>query len=130
MNIGKKIVALKEGSGFKNYQEFGAAVGINGDWINELSKKDIIQTVDITRLIKICDYFNVTLEWLLSDKNNCTFSLMEGVAFDDICNMLNQIEVRLKGRNNAFNGCPMNEHSVELAKESVGIIKALIKQNL
>jgi len=70
MNIGEKIFQLKESMGFKNYAEYGKAIGLPRDWLLELSKKDSIQTIDITRLIKITEYHKITLDDLLKDNED------------------------------------------------------------
>lgn len=85
MTIGEKITLLKESARFKNYQDFGKAVGLSGDWLLDLSKKQEVSTIDITRLIKIADYFNVTLDWLLKDNDNdYIIDVKKDLAEDDI----------------------------------------------
>jgi len=131
MTIGEKITLLKESAGFKNYQEFGKAVGLSGDWLNDLSKKQDVSTIDITRLIKIADYFNVTLDWLLKDNdNNYIIDVKKDLAEDDIGVMLDNIKNKISEGNTKFYGYSMNNKVSKLANDAIDIIKKLIKQNL
>lgn len=135
MTIGEKITLLKESAGFKNYQEFGKVVGLSGDWLLDLSKKQDITTIDITRLIKIADYFNVTLDWLLKDSDdNYVIDVKKDLAEDDIGIMLNKIQDKIQDKisegNAKFYGYSMNNEVSKLANDAIDIVKKLIKQNL
>lgn len=131
MTIGEKIALLKESAGFKNYQEFGKAVGLSGDWLLDLSKKQDISTIDITRLIKIADYFNVNLDWLLKDNNdNYIIDVKKDLAEDDIGVMIDNIKNKISEGNAKFYGYSMSNEVSKLANDAIDIIKKLIKQNL
>ena len=131
MTIGEKIALLKESAGFKNYREFGKAVGLSGDWLNDLSKKQDISTIDITRLIKIADYFNVTLDWLLKDNDNdYIIDVKKDLAEDDIGIMFDNIQNKINEGNAKFYGYSMSNETSKLANDAIDIIKKLIKQNL
>ena len=130
MDIGEKIILLKESIGAKNFQEHGKLIGVPGDWLNELSKKKEISAIDITRLIKIADYHNITLDWLLKDNNEWILNVNNNLNPDDIYIMLDNINVRLTETDARFNGQLMTFDSVKLANDSIEIIKKLIKQNL
>lgn len=131
MNIGEKIILLKESMGFKNYKDFGNAVGVNGDWINELSKKETISTVDITRLIKIADYFNITIDSLLKDdKDNWIINVKDlqegdiGISIDKVSQQLDDPKTQY------FYGYKINKNNKKLIKDSIDILKGLVKANL
>lgn len=130
MNIGQKIQLLKDSMGFRNYQEFGKAVGLSGDWLVDLSKKEAITMVDITRLIKIADYANITLDNLLKDNKEWTIDIKEGLPEDDIGIMLDNINNRLNNKNNKFYGYSMNNEAVKLTQDTIDEVKKLIKENL
>ena len=131
MTIGEKIALLKESAGFKNYQEFGKVVGLSGDWLLDLSKKQDVSTIDITRLIKIADYFNVTLDWLLKDNDNdYIIDVKKDLAEDDIGIMLDNIQNKINEGNAKFYGYSMNNEVSKLANDAIDIVKKLIKQNL
>ena len=131
MTIGEKITLLKESARFKNYQDFGKAVGLSGDWLLDLSKKQDVSTIDITRLIKIADYFNVTLDWLLKDNdNNYIIDVKKDLAEDDIGVMLDNIKNKISEGNTKFYGYSMNNEVSKLANDAIDIVKKLIKQNL
>ena len=130
MNIGKKISFIKENMGYKNYQEFGKAVGLPGDWLVDLSKKETVQTVDVTRLIVIVKFFDVTLDWLLEDEKEDTPIAKSNLPDDDIGIMLDNIKIKIKeGKDNKFYGCSMHKVS-QLAYDSIETIIKLIKSNL
>jgi transcriptional regulator with XRE-family HTH domain len=131
MTIGEKITLLKESAGFKNYQDFGKAVGLSGDWLLDLSKKQGVSTIDMTRLIKIADYFNVTLDWLLKDNdNNYIIDVKKDLAEDDIGVMLDNIKNKISEGNTKFYGYSMNNEVSKLANDAIDVVKKLIKQNL
>lgn len=131
MTIGEKISLLKENAGFKNYQDFGKAVGLSGDWLNDLSKKQEVTTIDITRLIKIADYFNVNLDWLLKDNNdNYIIDVKKDLAEDDIGVMIDNIKNKISEGNTKFYGYSMGNEASKLANDAIDVVKKLIKQNL
>jgi transcriptional regulator with XRE-family HTH domain len=130
LNIGKKIQTLRESMGFKNYQEFGKAIGLPGDWLQELSKRDSITNIDITRLIKIADYFNISVDWLLQDTTEQSVNIGEGLPDDDIGKMLDNIQKQLESGANKFNGYIMNNEVIKLSIDAIDEIKKIIKENL
>lgn len=131
MNIGQKISLLKDRMGFKNYSEFGKAIGLPGDWLLELSKKDCIQTVDITRLLRIADYFNITLDELLRDsEGNYLVESRQKRSEYDIGDMLDTVQSKLKEEGAEYYGVAMKEEVTGLAIDSIDVVKQLIKQNL
>jgi len=105
--------------------------GSTGDWLLDLSKKQGVSTIDITRLIKIADYFNVTLDWLLKDNDNdYIIDVKKDLAEDDIGIMLDNIQNKINEGNTKFYGYSMNNEVSKLANDAIDIIKKLIKQNL
>lgn len=130
MAIGQKIALLKDSKGFKNYQKFGEAVGVPGDWLNELSKKDEISTVDINRLLKISQYFNLSLDWFFIEDDKCIIEKPENLTEDDIGVMLNQIQDKVEMGNSKFYGYVVKKDLEDLIIESVNIVKEIIKTNL
>jgi transcriptional regulator with XRE-family HTH domain len=129
LTVGQKIAAYKENLGFKNYAEFGKAAGLSGDWLNDLSKKDTLQTVDITRLIKLTEYLNITLDDLLKDNNECIIDTPVDLPENDIYKLLIDIQNRLQDDGNTFNGTAMNDITVKLVSDSIDIIYKLVKAN-
>ena len=67
MNVGEKICSFKEKLGHRNYQEFGRAADVSGDWINELSKKPEIKVTDMNNVIRLCGYLGITIDQLVKD---------------------------------------------------------------
>jgi hypothetical protein len=131
MNIGQKINQLFERSGYKNYADWGKAMGLPGDWLLDLKKKDTIKTVDITRLIIIAEYNQITLDELLKDKNgNYVIDMMTDLADNDICKMLNEIQNEIQKTEVKFNGFILNKNGKEVAYDVIDVIKGLIRSNL
>lgn len=131
MTIGQKIGMLKNNSGYKNYQELGKVIGVSGDWLNDLSKKDNITTIDITRLIKIAEYFNISLDWLLKDENdNYVVDIQQGLSENDIGIMIDKVQEKIAEGNNQLYGIAMTKESEQIAVDALDIVKNLIKQNL
>lgn len=131
MNIGKKINVLFERSGYKNYTDWGKAMGLPGDWLLDMKKKDTIKTVDITRLIVIAQYNQITLDELLKDDtDNYIIDINDNLEDNDIGNMLNQIQLQLQGDKVKFNGFLMNENSKEIAIDAINVLKGLIQSML
>jgi hypothetical protein len=129
MNIGLKVQALFKSRNFKNYQEFGKYVGINGEWCLELSKKKDIVNVDITRLIKICSKFKVSMDWLLSDNKNLDIEIKEGYPEDDIGVMLDNINNKVK-EESYYYGTKLTKNNSILIENTINEVKNLISDNL
>jgi hypothetical protein len=132
MNIGEKIQLLFKRSGYKNYADWGRAMGLPGDWLNELKKKVTIKIIDIERIIKIANYNQVSIDWLLKDHNDDNYIIdnRNDLADNDIINMLNQIQNQLKNEDVKFNGYVMNEESKQLTCDAIDILKGLVRNNL
>ncbi len=132
MNIGEKISMLKDSLGFKSYTEYGKAVDLPGDWLLQLSKKEVVTTVDVTRLIKIAGYHNISLDQLLGVNEggeNNTINLKKDLPDNDIFKMIEDIQIELKD-NAKFMGYEMNKECKNIAFDSLEILKGLIKSNL
>ena len=131
MNIGEKISLLKDSCGFKNYVDYGKAVGLSGDWLLELSKKESVKSIDITRLIKIAELHEITLDELLKDENgNYVIDIKEDLPKSDVGKMVDCIQKQLEENEVKFDGCLMNKECIELAKDGLEVLKGLIKSNL
>ena len=131
MNIGQKINLLFERSGYKNYADWGKAMGLPGDWLLDMKKKETIKTVDITRLIVIAEYNQITLDELLKDDNgNFVIDNKEDLADNDICRMLDQIQTELQNDDVRFNGLAMSKDCKDIALNTIDVIKGLIRSNL
>lgn len=130
MDIGSKIRLLFNSRNFKNYQEFGKFVETNGDWCLDLSKRKVVTMTDITRLKKICDKFEVTLDWLLSEENiQESTENIYGFSEDDIAVMIDNI-IKNTSEQNKFYGTKLNKDNSELLKDALDEVKKLIKDNL
>ena len=135
MNIGEKITSYKEKLGFKNYQDFSKAAGLSGEWLLEASKKQELKVVDVNNLIKICGYLGVTIEQLIVDDNSMNIS--EGNTTgnitdpDDIGYLLNKMVVCLDNKEGCkLDGVLMNDKCREICKDSLGVVRTLVKQHL
>lgn len=131
MNIGQKINTLFERSGYKNYVEWGKAMGLPGDWLLDMKKKDTIKTVDITRLITIAEYNHITLDELLKGNDgNYVIDIQENLEDNDICKLLNQIQEQLQKEEIKFNSYVMSKDCKDIAYDAIDILKSLIQSNL
>lgn len=131
MNIGQKINLLFERSGYKNYADWGKAMGLPGDWLLDMKKKETIKTVDVTRLITIAEFNQITIDELLKDnKGNYVIDINSNLGDNDICRMLNQIQEQLQENEIKFNGFAMNRESKNITFDAIDVLKGLIKSNL
>jgi uncharacterized protein YpuA (DUF1002 family) len=131
MNIGEKINTLFERSGYKNYADWGKAMGLPGDWLLDLKKRDTIKTVDITRLMIIAEYNHISIDELLKDNDgNYVIDMKSNLADNDINKMLTQIQEQLQTTEVYFNGFVMSQPSKDIAFDVVDILKGLIKSSL
>ena len=128
MNIGEKINYLFDQSGYKNYADWGKAMGVPGDWLNDMKKKEVVKVVDITRFITFVEFNHITLEELL--KNDRIVDTIDDLPFNDIYAMLNQIQLQLQESESKFNGFTMNKESKEIAFDAIEVLKGLVKSNL
>jgi len=131
MNIGQKINLLFDRSGYKNYADWGKAMGLPGDWLLDMKKKETIKTVDITRLITIAEYNQITIDELLKDNDgNYIIDMESELSDNDIYRMLNQIQAELQNDDIKFNGFAMNNNCKNMTIDTIDVIKGLIKSNL
>lgn len=131
MNIGQKINLLFERSGYKNYADWGKAMGLPGDWLLDMKKKETIKTVDITRLITIAEYNNITIDELLKDNDgNYIIDMNSELEDNDIYKMLIKIQEQFQENEVKFNGFIMTRESKDIALDAIDVLKGLIQSNL
>jgi len=135
MNVGEKIRLYKERLAFKDYQEFGRAVGISGNWINETSKKSEIKQVnDLGYLVKLCGFLGITIDEFLRDDKIETDELKEldivDVNSEDIGILINNMIVLLGRDGIKIDGMLMSDKSKEICVDGLAVVKTLVKQHL
>lgn len=131
MDIGQKITLLKESMGFKNYKDFAKFVDLPSDWCLDLSKKQEITNVDISRLVKISNKFNVTIDWLLSDIDvEDEQNIQQSFPDDDVVSLLYNIQEKIINGDSSFEGNVMNKDISKLACDCMDILRKLIRQNV
>lgn len=128
MNIGQKIEILFQKSEYKNYADWGRAMNLPGDWLNDMKKKDIVKTVDINKLIIFTEFNHITLEELL--KNDRLIDLNDNLPDNDIKQMLNKIQIQLNEDESRFENYIINETCKEITYDAIDVLKGLIKDNL
>lgn len=137
MNVGEKISLFKERLGFRNFQEFGKAVGVSGDWINELSKKTEIKITDVSNLYMLCKSLDISIEQLI--KNDEEKQLVETVDVKNInitteCNdinvVINEVVNLLEKEDITIEGKLLNNHAKQIFRDSLKVAIMLAKQNL
>lgn len=137
MNVGEKISLFKERLGFRNFQEFGKAVGVSGDWINELSKKTEIKITDVSNLYMLCKSLDISIEQLI--KNDEEKQLVETVDVKNInitteCNdinvVINEVVNLLEKEDITIEGKLLNNHAKQIFRDSLKVAIMLTKQNL
>ena len=135
MNVGEKICLYKERLNFRDYQEFGRAVGISGNWINETSKKSEIKQInDLGYLVKLCKFLGITIDEFLKDDKIETDESIESNIIDvnseDIGVLINNMIVLLERDGIKRDGMLMSDKSKEICVDSLGVVKTLVKQHL
>jgi len=135
MNVGEKICLYKERLNFRDYQEFGRAVGISGNWINETSKKSEIKQInDLGYLVKLCKFLGITIDEFLKDDKIETDESIESNIIDvnseDIGVLINNMIVLLERDGIKIDGMLMSDKSKEICVDSLGVVKTLVKQHL
>jgi hypothetical protein len=132
MNFGEKIELLFVRSGCKDYQVWGKAMGFkDGNWLLDMKKKDTVNLVDITRLIVVADYHNITLDQLLKDnEDNWIVDVNSNLQDNDICIMFDNIVKELEVDTPKFNGYTLSDDNTKMVKTTIEIIKGLIKSRL
>jgi hypothetical protein len=129
MNFGGKLQILYKSMNFKNWQEFGKFVDISGEWCLEKSKKKELTIVEVDRIIKICNKFNVTKDWLLSDDDTSVIEIKEGYSDNDIGTMLDKIILQVKEPSQYY-GTNLNKTNSVLIADTIEEVKRLIQDNL
>lgn len=132
MNIGEKISLYKERLKFRNFQEFGKAAGVNGSWLLELSKKDKVSFIDANNLKQLCKYLHISTDQLLKDDEELSSKSfdIENIDDTDISVKIKEIIELLDKDDVKIDGQLFNNQAKEVGKESLQVVKQLIKQYL
>jgi hypothetical protein len=134
LNIGEKISLYKERLGFKNYAEFSKAAGLQSDWLLETSKKTEVKFIDISNLIKLSRYLNITVDQLIKDDIQLSdiqsVEVKHIVECDDIGIVIDELITLLDSENIKMYGSELPKQSKEIGKASLDVVKTLIKQYL
>ena len=133
LNIGEKITQYKEKLNHSNFQEFGRAANCSGDWIKELSKKTEIKFTDMNNVINLCKYLGIQIEQLVvNDEDVPNNTTTENITDpDDIGFLLNELVVWLDNKEGLkLDGVLMNDKCREICKDSLGVVRTLVKQHL
>ena len=135
MNEGEKIRLYKERLAFKDYQEFGRAVGISGNWINETSKKSEIKQInDLGYLVKLCGFLGITIdEFLRDDKIEIDESIESNIIdvnSEDIGVLINNVIILLGRDGVKIDGMLMSDKSKEICIDRLSDVKTLGKPHL
>ena len=132
MNVGEKICLYKERLGHKNYQDFGRAADVSGDWINELSKKSEIKVTDMNNIIKICEYLGISIDQLVKDNESLKEESIKNIDInsEDIGVLLNNMILLLRKEGTKMDNVTMNEKSKEVCIDALNVVRTLVKQHL
>lgn len=137
MNIGGKIALYKDKLGHKNYAEFGKAAGLNGNWINDLSKREEIKQInDMSSLIKLCRYLDITIDQLVinDDAKVDEFNTVEINNIDNNCDdigtLINETIIFLDKQPIKMDGMLLNNEAKQTCKDALMVVKTLTKQYL
>jgi transcriptional regulator with XRE-family HTH domain len=66
MNLGERLRSIIYQAGFKNLADASLAVGIDAPSLSRITNNK--QTPSADRLLRISEYFNVSVDWLLTGK--------------------------------------------------------------
>jgi len=132
VNVGEKICLYKERLGHKNYQDFGRAADVSGDWINELSKKSEIKVTDMNNIIKICAYLGISIDQLVKDNESLKEEIPEviDVNSEDISILINNMILLLRKEGTKMDNVTMNGKSKEVCIDALNVVRTLVKQHL
>jgi len=131
MNFGEKINMLFEQSGCKNYKEWGEVIGLSGDWLLEIRKRETLGMVNIDRLQIIADYNQISIDELLKDDDgNSVLDKKRKLPDNDIVKMLDQLQTELKKEGIKYNGFTMNQECKDITFDAIDVLKGLIRSNL
>jgi transcriptional regulator with XRE-family HTH domain len=142
LNIGEKISLYKERSGVNSYREFGDKIGVSERWIRELTKiKTIkeIKLIDINNLMIFCDYLGITIKQLFKNDEDTENTLDNkqiinidniddkcydvGIVIDEMKILLDKDEIKM-------NGIKLNSKAKQICKDSLDVVKTLVRQYL
>lgn len=132
MNVGEKICLYKERLKFRNYQEFGRAADVSGDWINELSKKSKIKLTDMDNVVKLCGYLKISIDQLVKD-DETESKFVENTDIKDIEDigfLLNNMVQLLYKEEVKIDNVPMNDKAKQICIDSINVVRTLVKQHL
>jgi hypothetical protein len=136
LNIGEKISLYKERLRFNNYQEFGKVVGVSGDWLLALSKKDDIKSFDKENTLKLCNYLKITTDQLIKDdediENIKKVEKIDNINKEcyDIGIIIDEIKMHLNKDDIKIDGIQLNNKAKQICKDALDVVKIITKQYL
>lgn len=134
MNVGEKIISYKEKLGHSNFQDFGRAANCSGDWLNDASKKDRIEVVNMNNITNLCDYLGITINQLVVDDEDTPNIIGDSVLSDENSNdigiLLNQITILLAQDDCKLSGVAMSDKARQICLDSLNVAYTLTKQHL
>lgn len=134
MNVGEKITSYKEKNDHANFQEFGRAADVSGDWIKELSKKTEIKVTDMNNVVKLCRYLGIQIEQLVINDEDDTKVIEDNIVIDENSNdigiLLNQMVILMSRNELKMDGMPINDKAKQICKDALDVVRTLVKQHL
>lgn len=133
MNVGEKVSLYKEKLGFKNFQEYGKAIGVSGEWLLNLSKTKDAKTIDVNNFLKVSNYFGISINDLLTDDESSDSKIVESVNIDnnDIGVIIGELIAFLdKKESIRIDGILLNDKAKKTCIDSLEVTKMLVKQCL
>lgn len=129
MNFGEKLIKLKDSKNIKYFADYGKLVGVSGDWLNDNSKKDFPQILNIPNLIRIAHHHKISLDYFFAEDDEIINFIKTDLPEDDIGMMLDKIQEQLKNQTN-FYGSKMSTECNQIASDSIDVVKQIIHSNI
>ena len=133
MNVGEKVFLFKERLGHKYFADFARSANVPPAWLNEIKdKEEIKQISDMSYLINLCSYLNMTIDDFLRNENVIKEEISDiiDVNSEDIGVLINNMIVLLGKEGIKVDGMLMNDKSKEICIDSLHVVKTLVKQHL
>ena len=133
MNVGEKVCLYKEKLNHRHFADFARAANCSVSWLNDISKKEEIKAVaDMGNLVNLCAYLGVGIDDFLRNDEPSKEEIIENIDLnsEDIGILLNNMIYLLGREGIKMDNVVMNDKSREVCKDSLNVVKTLVRQHL
>jgi transcriptional regulator with XRE-family HTH domain len=137
LTIGEYITNAKNRLEFKSFADMAKVIGVPSSFLLRLSKvqsKEELKQENIENLERLTKYLQITIDELINpvdiEYNHNISEIKYLMNCEDIGIIIDEIFQVVDKENIKFNGYEMNSESKQILKDSLDIVKQLVKNKI